>query len=177
MSELNDKTIPTTQPATNAPGNEPIITNMEMYQNYKTQFERLKLAMENHFYLEAIFIEYAIMEDRTRAILGYEGNEIIKKSEREHIGIAKKVRKIINISQPGSVIGTYFSDDLMNQLLVWINQRNGYIHALMRKITTTEGLRDFAERGGKLCRELSNRATAYRRMVEKHRSESSENTN
>lgn len=194
MSELNDKTIPTTQPATNAPGDEPIITNMEKYQNYKTQFERLNRAMRNAFYLEAIVIEYAIMEDRTRAILGYEGNQIIPNNEKEFIGITRKIKKIKNLSQnKKSVIARYFANnlknkiDLMDEILIWINtknstvknslNRNSIIHNLLGIIITTKELGELAERGEKLCRELSNRANNYKRMVERHRSESSENTN
>ena len=45
------------------------ITNMEKYGNYKEQMGRLKKAMDNHFLLEALFIEYAIMEDRCESIL------------------------------------------------------------------------------------------------------------
>ena len=44
-------------------------SNMQKYENYKEQFKRLKKALENGFNLEAIFIEYAIMEDRTESVL------------------------------------------------------------------------------------------------------------
>lgn len=56
--------------------------NLLKYENYKEQFTRLKSALNNGFNLEAIFIEYAIMEDRNRLIHALlkqqlEHNEII----------------------------------------------------------------------------------------------------
>lgn len=46
--------------------------NMQKHFNYKEQFKRLKKAIDNNFYLEAVFIEYAIVEDRAESILLYE---------------------------------------------------------------------------------------------------------
>ena len=50
--------------------------NIQKQLNYREQFKRLDKALNNNFYLEALFIEYAIMEERTDSILRYEGNEI-----------------------------------------------------------------------------------------------------
>lgn len=46
-----------------------VIDNRQKYFNYKTQMVRLKKAISSEYYLEALFIEYAIIEDRTEAIL------------------------------------------------------------------------------------------------------------
>ncbi len=35
--------------------------NYQMYENYKEQFKRLDRALRYEFYLEALFIEYAIL--------------------------------------------------------------------------------------------------------------------
>ena len=43
--------------------------NMQKYENYKEQFKRLNRALASGFSLEAIFISYAILEDRTESIL------------------------------------------------------------------------------------------------------------
>ena len=51
-------------------------SNIQKQLNYREQFKRLDKALNNNFYLEALFIEYAIMEDKTDSILYYEGNEI-----------------------------------------------------------------------------------------------------
>lgn len=44
-------------------------SNTQRYYNYIEQMVRLKKAMAAQFYLEAIFIEYAVMEDRLESIL------------------------------------------------------------------------------------------------------------
>ena len=38
------------------------ISNIQKYENYKAQNGRLNRALREHFYLEALFIEYAIIE-------------------------------------------------------------------------------------------------------------------
>lgn len=178
MSNLNDETITTNNHATNTEGVEHTITNMEKYENYKTQFERLTLAMNNHFYLEAIFIEYAIIEDRTTSILRYEGNEI---HDNGHVSLDKKLKKIARLARQNTAntpwIARYFSDDnshqLINKIKCWKDKnRNPLTHKLMTIITTTKGLQDIAEEGECLCKELSNQATNYKRMVERHKSSS-----
>ena len=49
--------------------NDYTISNEQKRANYTEQFRRLKLALKNGFNLEAMFIEYAILEDRTESIL------------------------------------------------------------------------------------------------------------
>ncbi len=48
---------------------ENIRNNMEKYYSYKTQIEKYNKAIELGFYYEAIFISYAIMEDRLLSFL------------------------------------------------------------------------------------------------------------
>ena len=50
-----------------------IADNQQKYENYREQICRLNKALKDHFYLEAIFIEYAILEDRLEAILCHSG--------------------------------------------------------------------------------------------------------
>ena len=52
---------------------EQAIDNQQKYENYTEQFRRLNKALANGFNLEAMFIAYAIMEDRTESILRHAG--------------------------------------------------------------------------------------------------------
>lgn len=65
--------------------------NMQKYANYKEQSKRLNRAMSNEFYLEALFIEFAIIEDRVDSVLRYEDNQI--KSDK-FVSIDKKLCKL-----------------------------------------------------------------------------------
>ena len=51
------------------------ISNMQKYFNYQEQMVRLKKALAAQFYLEAIFIEYAVMEDRLASVLIHSGRK------------------------------------------------------------------------------------------------------
>lgn len=147
-----------------ATGNDP---NLLKYENYKEQFKRLDKAIKNDFYLEAMFIAYAIIEDRTESILSYEGNEI--KSDR-FVSVDKKLKKIKKIAEKkNSLPQKYFSYSLVDEILEWKEDRNQLIHALMKQSVTTEKLRASACSGKDLARTLANKATSYRRAVERNR--------
>lgn len=186
MSKQNDKSITTSDATTNKKKRESMISSTEKYENYRTQFQRLKRAMANEFYLEAIVIEYAIMEDRVESILSYEGNEIIPQNESTHISIMRKINRIVTLAQQkNSLIGRYFAINLKNKINLmeemkkWIDNRtpikrdsvcrNNIIHHLLEIITTTEDLGEIAEKGNILCRDLTNRANNYKRMVERRK--------
>ena len=47
--------------------------NRQKYLNYKEQFKRLNRAIASGFNLEAMFIAYSIMEDRSESVLKHSG--------------------------------------------------------------------------------------------------------
>ena len=141
--------------------------NLQKYENYKEQFKRLDKALKSGFNLEAIFIEYAIMEDRTSSILRYENNSIKSKGDRQP-SIDAKLRKIKTIArEKKSLPNRYFPDEFIDRVILWKDERNRMIHALLKQQLTTEGLASFAEEGKTLARELSNKAGNYKRAVER----------
>ena len=143
--------------------------NIQKQLNYREQFKRLDKALNNNFYLEALFIEYAIMEDRTESILRYEGNEI-KVKEGSFISINRKLDKIKKIAeQRKSLPERYFSDNLIECIQLWKDERNRMIHALMKQSLTTEELTELALEGKVLCRQLCNKANNYKRAVERRK--------
>ena len=144
--------------------------NMQKYENYKEQFKRLKKAFYYKFYMEAIFIKYAIMEDRIESILKYEGNEIKPKNDKEFISITRKLNKIALISRDKkSVSNRYFADDTVNVILDWIKRRNSLIHALLKKELTADEVETFALEGKTIARTICNKANNYKRAVERRK--------
>ena len=85
----------------------PDLTNMQKYENYKAQMERLNRAMKERFFLEAMFIEYAVMEDRCESILTHAG---VFRADR-HFSIIKKIRRIEALTQSNALAAKYFSKD------------------------------------------------------------------
>lgn len=138
--------------------------NEQKHYNYKVQSQRLKKALEYGFLLEAVFIEYAMMEDRTEAILRYEGNDI----KGDHVSINKKINTIKKIAEEKkSLANKYFKEEFLDQLVEWKNKRNTIMHAMMKQSMTTEGLLELALEGQQLVKDLNRISTNYKRAVER----------
>lgn len=119
------------------------ITNVEKYGNYREQMSRLKKAMDAHFLLEALFIEYAIMEDRCKSLLEHSGNAVYPKAS-----ISKKVERIEKLLNQGNpTLSKYISHDLLQEILRWKDERNRLVHALMKQSLTSEELNSLRRRG------------------------------
>ena len=139
--------------------------NMLKYENYKEQNKRLTKALQNEFYLEAVFIEYAIMEDRTESILRYEGNEIHSDG---FVSIDRKISKIEKLTENKKGLARkYFTVEFLEQVRSWKNRRNGLIHALIKRNTTTQELIELAEEGRQITKDLCRLSTNYKRAVER----------
>ena len=67
-----------------------VSNNMEKYYTYKELMERYKKAYEQGFYFESMFILYAVMEDRLRAILYHSG--VIKERESKNLDYSNNSR-------------------------------------------------------------------------------------
>ena len=148
--------------------------NLLKYENYREQFTRLKRALNNGFNLEAMFIEYAIMEDRTEAILrhGDKWEAYLKSRKGHNPTIDSKIRYIQKLAEENkTLINHYFSDALLSDILVWKENRNRIIHALLKQNLTTDELVGLAECGNKLARTLTDRSGNYHRAMERKRKE------
>ncbi len=148
------------------------IDNQQKYENYKTQFQRLNRALANDFNLEAMFIEYAIMEDRSESILRHSEywEAYLKSRKGREPNIDSKIRYIKKCAEnKKSVLNKYFSDDLLDQLLVWKEDRNRLIHALLKQQFEHDEIYGLATRGNDLVKELRNRAGSCNRAVERQR--------
>lgn len=142
--------------------------NIQKYNNYKEQMRRLNKAINNSFFLEALFIEYAIMEDRTESILRYEGNGVKPRYEGGTVGIDSKLRKIKKLAEDKKALPRkYFDDSFIDEILEWKEERNKLIHALMKQSLTTDKLARLSAEGYDLLRDLSRRASNYKRAVER----------
>lgn len=138
--------------------------NMQKYLNYKEQMGRLKKAIANSFYLEAIFIEYAI--DRLESILRHSGKWNPKPDQ--HVSIEKKIRMVEKLAEEKKGLARkYFDDQLFVDLKEWKDERNRLIHALMKQSLHTEDLKVVVERGQALVKHLNNKSSLYNRSIEK----------
>lgn len=144
------------------------ISGQEKYRNYKEQFDRLNKALKNEFYLEAIFIEYAILEDRTESVLRHAGLWESYMKGKKMANIGTKLTFIKNKAAVKScTLHPYFNDDLMEQLRSWKNKRNPLIHDLLNQKLGDNDLKELAMEGSALVRTLRTRATSHNRAADK----------
>ena len=148
----------------------PQADNKQKYENYKEQFGHLNLALKHHFNLEAVFIAYAIMEDRTESVLRHAGKyEAYIKSRKGHTPtIDSKIRYIQKLAEPKKeLLNKYFADELLDQILEWKENRNRLIHALLKQKITTADLEEMTYLGANLANDLRNRVRNYNRVMER----------
>ncbi len=141
------------------------ISNMQKYENYKEQMGRLKKAMSAKFYLEAIFIEQAILEDRIESVLRHSG----KFNPEKHNTLDRKLSRLGEMQrQKNGLVKKYFSDELFEEIYTWKKERNTLIHALMKQQLHTEDLSSFAERGLAMIKTVGAKASLYKRYLARH---------
>ena len=137
--------------------------NMLKFGNYKEQMGRLKKAMANHFLLEALFREYAVIEDRTESILRHAGVF----NPEKHTTLCRKLNRIADLARgKRSLLRKYISIETIDGIKAWKGERNRLIHALMIQDITTQELEQIAEDGLKYAKLLCSKATSYRRALE-----------
>lgn len=145
---------------------ERITDNMQKYANYRGQMGRLKKALGGQFYLEAIFIEYAIMEDRLESILRHSGKWNPKPNQ--FISIDSKRKKVAKLAEEKkSLAHKYFSTELTDSIEKWTVARNQLIHALMKQQLHTEDLSVLALQGQEITKTLCNKTSLYNRALER----------
>ena len=140
------------------------IDNMQKYENYKEQFGRLKKALNNSFYLEAIFIEYAIIEDRLESVLRHSG----KFNPERHTSLNSKLNIVSKMTEEVKGLARkYFSQELLEEIIIWKEARNKLIHALMKRSLHTEDLQIVAHKGQEIAKSVSNKTKSYNNALSK----------
>ena len=141
-----------------------ITDNMQKYYNYAEQMRRLNKAMSNQFYLEAVAIEYAIIEDRIESVLRHSGTF----NPQKHDTLNKKLNRVAEMQRSKKgLVRKYVSDELMRSIYSWKNERNPMTHALLKLNVHTEDIQDVAERGREIVKTLNNKVSSYNRKIEK----------
>lgn len=140
------------------------ITNMQKHENYRMQMGRLSKAIKAEFYLEAIFIEFAVLEDRLESILVHSG----KFNPEKHNTMDKKLKKVQEISREKKAVAhRYFSAELIQSIYDWKEKRNGLIHALMKQNLVSEDLKELALSGLDIVKVMNTKSTSFKKALDK----------
>ena len=138
--------------------------NMQKYYNYKEQMGRLKKAIGAGFYLEAIFIEYAVIEDRLKAVLEITGVY----DEKKHYNITDRMKDVAKLARKKEyAVGRYLSPEMKGEWMSWKKGRDNLMHHLMYQDMTTEQLHTLAVQGHEIAKVLNSKVTSYRRYMER----------
>ncbi len=147
------------------------VDNNQKYRNYKEQIGRLNKAIKYGFLIEAVAIEYAIMEDRLESVLIHEGVF----NPDKHGTLVRKLNRIRELQRrKGSLENKYLSVELLDSIASWKDERNALIHALLKQNLSTQELLETAENGYAIVKQLTSKVTSIRRQLEKTESKKKE---
>ena len=152
------------------------VTKQKQVAMHTDFFDRTKLAIENGFYLEAIFREYAAIEGRLEVILGILGapcNKNASPKERKDVDISHRIHCLKRIYELRPAIGTTKLDnEFFANLKAWCTQRNIIVHGFYKNELKYQERsaqnKKLAEDGLILARMLYNEAKRLRRYQTSH---------
>lgn len=138
---------------------------------YKSMNENLSKAMRSGFYYQAIFIEYAILEDRCTSVLRHAGVKHLD-SKGHEIKLSQKLTKMR--SNPAFVtpyVRQRITPDLLDEITDWKRERDQLIHALAKIPYDHESIKTTAETGQALVKKLSSKVRSVNAYYDKQRAE------
>ena len=132
--------------------------NYKKNQTYRELMEDLKFAVEKEFYYEAIFIEYAIFEDRTESLIRH--SKIEHNLSDKEFTLHNKIKVMKYSSEFKSF---YCNKHEILKLLIdvdnWRDKRNKLIHDLVNTELTYDDIKEIAINGYELVNKLNNKST------------------
>ena len=133
------------------------LKNMEKYEIYRAMNGNLSKAMKAGYYYEAIFIEYAILEDRCTSLLKHAGSKYIDGKGFE-LKLSTKINKLrSNSSFTEHYVRQRITLKLLDEIEAWKRERDKLIHALAKIKYDDESTRDVAIKGQNLVRIFSSK--------------------
>ena len=145
-------------------------------QMHKDVFDRIEHAIENKFYLEAIFLEYSALEGRLEVmsgILNLPCNKFLEPTIRKDIKISTRMGCLKKAYRAAESIfaKSYLDKRFWKDLESWIKNRNMYMHGLFKNAELYNNrltkVRVLAEEGYGLINLLYKEANRIRREQNK----------
>lgn len=148
-------------------GNEETISNEEKRQVYAILKTKLKIAMDQEFYLEALLLEYSIVEDRLLSILKHLGLKYTDSNDRE-LQIGKKIKKVRGqIENDNPLVVGKIDLNMIDRIFAWKDTRNDLVHNSCHRLFNNDEVTKCAEEGAEIVRQLSNSATRIKRAADR----------
>jgi len=145
------------------------MNNKEKNEKYAVLMSKLKRSINNEFYYESIFIEYAILEDRAESLLrhakipqfDYNGDNLNLN------GKLKKIEHSIKFNKD-SYVSNHISFKLLSEIHDWKNRRNVLIHDLIKsKYNLDEDVKKIAYEGYDIIKILNGKSALVNKYFDK----------
>ena len=126
--------------------------------------QRLTDSLYLGYYVEAITLEYAIMEDRLTSVLKHSHSF----DEKKHRSLNKKINEIKSINKKeNSQTKEYISNEILDLINAWGAERYKIVRNLMNKIYDSETIREMAVLGQEIVKILNNKTTCLNKKMDK----------
>lgn len=143
---------------------------------HKDFFDKTQAAIDQGYYLEAMFLEYAAIESRLEIMLGVLGMPCHSKQDagiRKSVQISHRINCLDQIKGKSLIFeNTKLPPKYFSKLKSWLDKRNRYIHGLYKdasiygkRISESKKL---ATDGLEFCRLLYNETKRMRRRIKNH---------
>ena len=136
--------------------------NIKKYNHYKHMLANLNLSLDKGFYLQAVLIEYAMIEDRISSIIRHLISEDAIFNKDGNVLMMNRKIKLIKEYVPkikDAWLKKYLENELLDNVIEWKNRRNKIVHALMNRFDEDDLIRDVAVEGKDLSRKINDLAT------------------
>lgn len=139
----------------------------EKQEIYKAMKTNLRKAMNAEFYYEAIFIEYAIIEDRCLSLLKHAGVKYVDSKGKE-IKISGKIRKLRgNPAFDNEYVRKRLTLEFIQDMEDWKRDRDQLIHDLAKIPYDNDRIKAIAEVGQEVVRVLDNKSKSLNAYFDK----------
>lgn len=134
--------------------------NVQKYETYKSVHELLSKALKQGFYYEAIFLEYAILEDRLASVLKYADVPHLDKNGKD-VSISRKLSLIEGRKEfAEKFYKEHLTPELIQKCKNWIVERNDLIHHMANLPYDNKQVQKIAVDGNELVNEIKNKTAS-----------------
>ena len=143
------------------------MNNIEKKEKYSNLMSRLKRATDNEYYYEAIFIEYAILEDRTESLLKHAGKKF-QENNGNPFKISKKLNKLKSEKElQTSYIRKHLTEELIEKIYEWKIQRDKLMHNIINLQYKNDEIKMLALNGECLVKKFNSKSQLVNKYLDK----------
>ncbi|MGL5468414.1 MAG: hypothetical protein ACRDCT_09555, partial [Shewanella sp.] len=105
------------------------MANQGKRKHYNELTARMNAAHKGKYYLESSWFAYTVLEDRLLSALRQSGGANYKNNKPIRM-LGKKMQEITLRKKKDPLLSAYFSDQLMDRIHKWKEERNNLTHAM-----------------------------------------------